>query len=319
MARNRSERLQGERVPGRHGGSHLPEIRLAQFGHAGGAKPDAAGMGRSQGKDLAQALPGRIRADGVAGDQRILGKGSLDVHGQVDVRVGGKERGQDVRAQAVGINRDRQARGGHGHGEAGQSGDERRFAAGHYQPVEPAFVAVQEAAHGLLGQRRRGLGAPGQGGVVAMGTAQVAAAEKDHGGQTSRPVAQGHGLDAAHEPPSGKIGHFLNNTSVVKEVTIPGPLPNAPRPGRPQHSPSRVSHTPGTTDCKGGLCLGREQIGQGRATPGDLFLGGNQGRGARRIPCPPGSTAGPSGRSARCPGWRPGLAARAGSPARSGR
>ena len=213
-------------------------------------------MGRGQGEDLAQALPRLGRADRAAGDQRILGKGGLDVHGQVDVRVGGDERRQDVRAQAVGIDLHRQARGGHGHGEAGQPGDQRRFAAGYDQPVEPASVAVQEAAHGLLGQGRRGLGRPGQGGVVTMGTGQVAAAEKDHGGQTSRPVAQGHGLDATHEPPSGKIGHFLNNTNMVKEVAIPGPLPNAPRPGRPQHSPSRVSHTPGTTDCKGGALPG---------------------------------------------------------------
>jgi len=233
-------------------------------------------MGRGQGKNFAQALAGCGLADGAAGRKRVFGKGGFDVHGQMDVGMAGQQRGQNVRAQAVGIDFDRQARGGNGDREADQTGDQRRFAAADHQPVEPAFVGGHKAAHGFFGQGRRGLRRPGQGGVMAMGAAQVAAAEKDHGGQPSRPVAQGHGLNAAHELPSRQMCHFVNNASVMKFATL-GPLPNAPRRERPQHSPKTPQSYARDVRMQGGS-VAWAATKSGKAAPGrTIFFWGKTG------------------------------------------
>ena len=76
-------------MSGRQQRPDLPQVGFGQFGHAGGAKPDAPGMGRGQGKDLLQAGAGRGRIDLVAGCKGIAGKGGFDVHGQMHVGVAG--------------------------------------------------------------------------------------------------------------------------------------------------------------------------------------------------------------------------------------
>jgi len=184
------------------------QVGPGQFRHKGRAERETLWKMFGQGKDRAQALPRRSFVHGPARHERVFGKRRLDVHGKMGPGRARKHLGHHVRPHPVGVDLDRRPeRSELGH-EIGEPRGQGRLAAGDDQPVQPAGMAGDEPAHGSGGQRRRGLGPPGQAGVVAMGAAQVAAAEKKHGGQATRPIAQRHGLDATHELPGRRRLHF---------------------------------------------------------------------------------------------------------------
>jgi len=139
------------RAPRRQALPDQPDIGRVQFRHEGGPKGDAPRMPPGQVKDRGQAFPGHSRVHGPARGAPVLGQGRLDVHGKRGLGIALENGGHDVRAQAVGVDFDRQAKVGQFGREIGQPGDQRRLATGQDQPVEPATVACHEPAHGRGG------------------------------------------------------------------------------------------------------------------------------------------------------------------------
>lgn len=147
----------------------------------GDAEGEAVRMPRRQRKDRVQAVGRRVGRHGPPRDQPVLGERRFHVHGKTRLRQPVEHVGQHVGAHAVGVDLDGRTERGELGRERGQSGDQGRLAAGDDEAVEPFGVGGGKPAHRRRGQGRLGLAAPGQGRVVAVRTAQVAAAEKKHG------------------------------------------------------------------------------------------------------------------------------------------
>lgn len=186
---------------GRQGFPDPLHVRQIDFRNAGDAEHEPAGVVSGQFKDARHSAFGLLGRDGAADGLRILFKRRLHVHGEMYAGNAIQEFCDHVWPHAVGVDLERRPVFGHIRREFDQSRRQGRLAAADDDAVQPAAARGEKTPDVLGPDGREIFLGPGQSGVVAVGAFQVATAEKDNGGDSPRPVAQGERLKAPNDIP----------------------------------------------------------------------------------------------------------------------
>ena len=122
---------------------------------------------------------------------RVFGARILNVHRGVIDQPRFDHSAQHVGAVAVGVQLDGEAEGADLLGERGQVLVQRRLAAGDADAVKDAGPLLQEREERLLGHLRLACAGQNERAVLAEGTAEIAAAQKDRAGCFFGKIEQG--------------------------------------------------------------------------------------------------------------------------------
>lgn len=193
--------LQQQDMIGRQGFPDALRVRKIDFRHKRGAEHEPSRMTPGQLEDASHGLGGLGGRRRPAHSQGVFFKRGLHVNGKMRSRRKGQDVFDNVRAHAVGVDLDRRAEGGKLGHEPGQARGQGGFAAADDHAIQPGAAGLEEGAHVLFPYGGEAFGRKGQPGVVAVRASEVAAAEKDHGADPSRPIAQRKGFKPPNDVP----------------------------------------------------------------------------------------------------------------------
>lgn len=182
----------------RSGGLYILVIKQR---HVGAAEVETLRRSFGQLEDRRETAGGALRVDASTGELGVFGVRAFDIHSELFDQTCVQQGCDHVRAHAVGVEFDGQAEFSDFAQEIGEVWGNRGFSARDGHTAQP-FSAFGQKYFGFV---RGDLGdffhGPGQLKIVAGGAPQVAASQKEHRADFTRPIAEAHRLDAPQAGP----------------------------------------------------------------------------------------------------------------------